>query len=215
MKKVFAFAAAILLFAGMANAQLSVSAGYTSKNFKSTTKYGSNTNTKEYSLGGGFYVGGSYAMGMSDGLNVAPGLYFTYNTDKDVDHGVTTTINTMDVNIPILFSYTYSLGGDLALFAFVGPNIQLGLSAQQKVEGTPGGLLDGTNDLYAKDNNDESYFTRFDLGVMVGLGLQYQNFRLQGGYHKGFLDRCGAKDGDNYSFEYAMSQIFVGVGYAF
>ena len=215
MKKVFTFAAAILLFAGMANAQLSVSAGYTTKNYTSTTKVGSNTNTKDYTLGGGFYVGGNYALGMSEGLKVAPGLYLTYNTDKAVEDGVTTTINTMDLNIPILFSYTYSLGGDLALFAFVGPNIQLGLSAQQKIEGTLAGILDGTYDLYEKDDDGESTFTRFDLGVMVGLGLQYQNFRLEAGYHKGLLDRCGLKDGDNYSFEYAMSQIFFGVGFAF
>lgn len=217
MKKVFSFVAlaAAMMFAGQAYAQLSVNAGYTSKTFTSTTKYGDNTNTKTYSLGGGFFVGGSYSVGMSDGLNVTPGLYFTYNTDKDEDHGVTTTINTMDLNIPILFSYTYSLSSDLALFAFVGPNIQLGLSAQEKVEGTPGGILDGTADLYEKDDDGESMFTRFDLGIMVGLGVQYQNFRLQAGYNKGLLDRCGYEDGDNYSFEYAMSQIFVGVGFAF
>ena len=213
MKKVFTFAAAILLFAGIANAQLSVSAGYTSKNYKSTTTLGSKTTVKDYTLGGGFYLGGSYTMGMSDGLSFSPGLYFTYNTTKDVTYGVTTTVNTMDVNIPFLFSYSYSLGGDLSVFAFVGPNIQFGLSAQEKVEGA--GPLDGTYDMYAKDNNGESDYTRFDLGVMVGLGLQYQNIRVQGGYHKGFLDRCGAKDGDNYSYEYAMSQIFVGVGIAF
>lgn len=215
MKKVFTFAAAILLFAGMANAQLSINAGYTSKNFTSTTKAGSNSQTKEYSLGGGFFLGGSYNVGMADGLNLTPGLYFTYNTDKDESNGVTTTINTMDLNVPILFSYTLPLGNDLSIFAFVGPNIQLGLSAQQKVEGTLGGILDGTTDLYEQDNDGESMFTRFDLGVMVGVGAQYQNFRLQAGYHKGLLDRCGYKDGDNYSFEYAMSQLFVGVGFAF
>lgn len=239
MKKVFSFVAlaAALMFAGQAYAQLSVNAGYTSKSMKYHYKItnGSNTYAQDTTLsfGGGFFVGGSYNYALSDNIGISGGLYFSYNTRTETDSqtalGVTTdtkdVVTMMDLNIPILANYKLDLGGDLSVFAFVGPNIQYGLSANDKsevtVSGSPIAALNGTttheDNLYVKEDGDGDAWTlnRFDIGVMVGLGLQYQNFRLEAGYNMGLLNRTTYNPNENEELTMNFSNLFVGLGYAF
>ena len=236
MKKVFAFVAMAVAFVGIANAQLSVNAGYTGKNVHVNDQYTLGSTTYTYdttmTMGAGFFVGASYNLELMDGLSVAPGLYFSYNgkTDKshssllgyNVDTEVKTTM--MDLNIPILLNYKMMLTDDLGIFAFAGPNIQLGLSAKTvttvTTSGAPIAALNGTatteNNLYAKDNGEnQADLTTFDLGVMVGVGAMYQNIRLQVGYNMGMMDRDPYQEQSGEKFTTKFNQFFVGLGYAF
>ncbi len=112
MKKVLSIVAvaAMMLFVGKANAQLSIHAGYQDFSVTSKTPLGSDTDSK-----GGFYVGGSYNMEAGAGLAVAPGLYFAYVEDV------------MDLRVPILINYGISLN-DVRLALFAGPQINFGVA---------------------------------------------------------------------------------------
>ena len=238
MKKVFAFVAvaAAMLFAGQAYAQLSVNAGYVNKtmDWHYEYKYNNTTYTTDtnMSFGGGFFVGASYNYALSNDLNVSAGLYLNYNSTKDERSstlgGITTerknVTTMMDLNIPILVNYKYSLSDDLAVFAFAGPNIQFGLSANQKrtvtTSGAPiasmNGTTETTNNMYAKeDGEDDADLNRLDVGVMVGVGAQFMNFRLQAGYCMGLFDRSTYKEDSDEVFRENFNHLFIGVGYAF
>ena len=236
MKKVLSFVAvaAAMLVAGNANAQLSVNAGYMSTAFNASTEYTlANTVTKhDTSISmGGFYVGGSYNVELMGGLGVAPGIYFNYAGKKEVKTNnipligeVTTTSTTkmMNINIPILIDYKLTFGDDFAIFAFVGPDIVFGINANSKVV-TKSGSTENTyeNDLYKKEDGENAVdMTRLDLGLMVGAGLQFNNFRLEAGYELGLLNRAGEKEytdsfGGKTTNNNSFNRFFVGVGYAF
>lgn len=239
MKKVFAFVAfaAAMMVAGQAFAQLSVNAGYSSKSMKSHYKYTSGSTSyaqdTTIQIGGGFFVGGSYNYALSNELGISGGLYFNYNSRSETKSntllGVTTdtknTVTMMELNIPILANYKLALGNDLSVFAFVGPNIQIGVSAKEvtdvTVSGSPIASLNGTtthtNDMYAKEDgeSDLENLKSFDLGVMVGIGAQYQNFRLEAGYNMGLLNRCAYTPESNEEASQTFGNLFVGVGYCF
>lgn len=226
MKKVFSFVAvaAAMLVAGTASAQLSVNAGYLNSTVKSHTEYTLLGNTYKQdtsaSMGGGFYVGGSYNVDLIGGLGVAPGLYFNYiwQTEEETLLGTTFTDKTsmMDLNIPILINYKLTFGDDFAVFAFAGPTVRIGLAANTKTTNSANDKV-VTDDLYAKEDGetDAQVLKRFDLGLTVGAGIQYSSFRLEAGYNFGLLDRCAYKDDDNSKMNMHFNQFFIGVGYAF
>ncbi len=112
MKKVLSImaVAAVMLFAGKANAQLSIHAGYQSYSMTAETPMGSSTESND-----GFYIGGSYNMEAGAGLSVAPGLYFAYVEDI------------MDLRVPILINYGIKIS-DVRLSVFAGPQINFGVA---------------------------------------------------------------------------------------
>lgn len=240
MKKVFSFVAvaAAMLVAGTASAQLSVNAGYlncSAKNHSEQT-IGNTTQSSDttVSMGGGFYVGGSYNVELMGGLGVAPGIYFNYTGKKDEkttsvplvgDVTTTSTTKMMNINIPILVNYKLTFGDDFAIFAFAGPDIVFGLNANSKVVVKNGNTENTTEaDLYKKqDGENAPALKRFDLGLMFGAGVQFTSFRLELGYELGLLNRNGDPKGSetvagittSYKNSSNFNRFFVGVGYAF
>lgn len=233
MKKVFTFVAvaAAMLVAGTASAQLSVNAGYlnsTAKYHSETTVLNTTTNRDtSMTVGGGFFVGGSYNVELMGGLGVAPGIYFDMLSKKDETKvgGVTSTTTTtlMDINIPILLNYKLSFGDDFAIFAFAGPDVVFGLSAKSKnvtkIEGVSGENTT-ESDMYKKENGaNKPALTRLDMGLMFGAGVQFTNFRVELGYELGLLNRLGEKETSSTGYSWKGSEkfnrFFVGVGYAF
>lgn len=107
MKKVLSIVAvaAVMLFAGKANAQISLHAGYQSYTM-SANGYSASDD--------GFYLGGSYDL-PAGSFYVTPGLYFAYVEDI------------MDLRVPILFNYRTKVD-QIGLGAFVGPTITFGLA---------------------------------------------------------------------------------------
>ena len=108
MKKILSFVAiaAVMMFAGKANAQLSVHAGYQS--------YSLHNNGFSVS-DDGFYAGFSYNAGLDGGFGVAPGVYFAYVEDV------------MDIRVPILMNYVLHVN-DLGFGLFLGPNVTVGIA---------------------------------------------------------------------------------------
>ena len=211
MKKIFAFAAAIMLFAGMASAQLGVYVGYAPQTYLSKYTSGSTTFSDTTSMTG-LFVGANYNYNLSGDLSVSFGLQGRYNTHNEEATvlGVTTksAATQMLVDIPILFNYGLSLSDNMKLSVFAGPTITYALSGTTKttVSGTPGGILDGTteSDWYG----DNSNLKKLDVSGTLGVALTFSDIRLFGGYNMGLLNLTTA---DNTT--YKGSNLFLGIGY--
>lgn len=115
MKKVLSFVAiaAVMVFAGKANAQLSIHAGYQSFSLHANGYSASDD---------GFYAGVSYNAGLDGGFGVAPGVYFAY------------VENIMDVRVPILMNYVLHVN-DLGFGLFLGPNLNVGIAGDAYGDG--------------------------------------------------------------------------------
>ena len=115
MKKVLSIVAvaAVMMFAGKANAQLSIHAGY-QNNEMTTTASAIVVTTTGTTSEDGFYIGGSYNMEAGGGLAVAPGVYFAY------------VESAMDLRVPILLNYKLNVN-KLGIGIFGGPDITYGI----------------------------------------------------------------------------------------
>lgn len=188
MKKIFSVVAiaAFMMFAGKANAQFSLHAGYQSQAINS--EYNS---TSTSTTGGGFYVGATYNYDVKMlGLGVAPGLYFGY-TSTEMDLGISKkTYGQMDLRIPVLLTWGTPVG-DVGIAFFAGPNFNIGLGG----------------DVYDKDKGN---MKGFDIGLTFGGKLSYQSISVDLGYNMGLMNRTDVKD-----YTVKFNQFFVGLGYSF
>lgn len=212
MKKIFAFAAAVVLFAGMASAQLGIHVGYAPQTYKTDYTVSSTTFHDTTSMTG-FFVGIDYNVNLTGDLNLCVGLQGRYNTSSDESTllGVTTKVaNTqMLVDIPVLFNYGLSLSDALKLTVFAGPTVNFALSGKTTttVSGSPAGIVDGTSESNWYDDNSD--LKKLDIAATVGVALSFSDIRLFGGYNMGLMNLSGA---DNTTMK--GSNWFVGVGYA-
>lgn len=113
MKKVLSIVAvaALMLFAGKANAQLSIHAGYQNYTIKSHAPVLGDYSDSE----DGFYIGATYDYTVGGGLGVAPGLYFAYVEDC------------MDLRLPILLNFGVKMDA-IGISVFAGPQINFGVA---------------------------------------------------------------------------------------
>ena len=157
MKKVLSFVAvaAFLLFAGNANAQLSIHAGYQNYSLHANGYSASDD---------GFYAGLSYNLEAGGGLGIAPGAYFTYVEDI------------IDVRVPILMNYVIHFN-DFGIGAFLGPNVTIGLAGDAYGDGDGYmrrfdlGLTFGAQLSYQKFS--------FELGYNMGLLKRYKDTEIK------------------------------------
>lgn len=121
MKKVLSIVAvaAVMLFAGKANAQCTIRAGYQST---SVSASGDGVTVASNDGANGFYVGADYNFGLSsDNFGIAPGLVFSYHSDM------------MDLRIPVLFNWQEDYNA-VNFGVFLGPVFNLGLAGDMYKE---------------------------------------------------------------------------------
>ena len=204
MKKVISIlaAAVLMLTATNAFAQLSVGAGYLNATEK--TKVGSTTSDANSN---GFYAGLNYNIPISGGFAVAPGLYYSALFSGKEFYGVANTKLTEHfVNIPLNFNLNFELAPDMTAFVYAGPTFQYGLAS--KVDGSleiGNWKLNGDGDRY--DNED---FSRTNVLIGGGVGMNVNAFQLTVGYDYGLLDLDKT---DNTKIN--KSYIKLGVAYLF
>ena len=215
MKKIIAsvFAAALLLAGTNAFAQMSVAAGWVNATDKVVSTIGSNSSTSNQDLNG-FFAGVSYnlALGVADGLGLAPGAFVQglFGADEN-DHKYTD----FSLNVPININYGLELASDFKIVAFTGPVLQLGLL---KKESYTNGSNTNTTDYYAGDNP----YSRFNVLWGVGAGFEVnEKYQIMVGADFGLLPQ--------YKGEYTIpiigtkttrtatrpTQIKIGFGYNF
>ena len=218
MKKTIAIVAcaAVMLFAGKANAQLGINVGYAPVTLSTATTIGNNTATSTSEMDG-FFAGVTYNYGISKDLGVAFGLQGRYNTKTSTgsanfvvvsgnDKSTTTQIL---LDVPVLLNYSLPLGGSAKLSAFAGPTFSYAVYGNTHVTSTTTILgVSSTSETDYAMYGDNSTNNRLDITAAFGLQFQYNDFRLFGGYRIGLTDL-----NTNDNVKTTSSGLFVGLGY--
>lgn len=209
MKKIFAlcFAAAMLLAAPHANAQLSAGAGYLNSQEKANIKNAQRTDLN------GFYAGAQYNVPLVAGLGVAPGLYVDMLFGKEESGNAAVSGSSkyteLALNVPVNFNYSFALGRDMKVFVYAGPVFQYGLLSQTKATVT----IAGKETSETIGNYKEKYRNPFNIYLGGGAGIDVAGIQVILGYDHSLLNAYGSAISNNAHL--GRSQIKIGVGYAF
>lgn len=163
MKKILSIAAvaAMMLFAGKANAQITLHAGWQNATVK-LEGMGSSW-SHDYS---GFYAGATYDydLGMAS-IFVTPGAELSYCTYSEEGESA----DQIDLRIRLWGRWNKNLTEDIVFGVFAGPSINIGIGGE----------------LYS----DADDISRFDLGLTFGAQIRYNKIGIEGGYNLGLLNR--------------------------
>lgn len=143
-------------------------------------------------LGGLAEFDWKYNFGFQTGL-----LYNIGYSHKIQKYGVSTdsvVYNTWShaLEIPLRIVYNQPLFKKVSIFGFAGPNIQIGMFQNQRVDSYLGDVLtDITGIQSGKYNLYQSDLNRINLQLGAGGGVQWRQFMLKSGYDWGLnnLDR--------------------------
>lgn len=237
MKKVVLFAAAMLLMAFQANAQLTADAGYIHANENAKITYNKPVSGEEITETGkasldGFYVGAKYGIslyGITEGLSLKPGANVSFLFGKE--EGITdvmsldskTTVVEVALNIPLHVEYAYEVSPDFKVCAFAGPTFQCGL-LNRAIDGdqnpsyiynqyktVPGGIKYVDEHGEAVPAGDLPARNRINLYLGLGVGFEIaEKVQVNIGYDFGLLN---LSSGDK--FKIHRNQLKVGLGYIF
>ena len=200
-------AASLMLLGTQAFAQVSVNAGYI--NSTRATKGAESANAN------GAYAGLSFNIPIAGGFGIAPGVYYSMLTSKDVANmgaGYSGTGSFMEhaINAPVHLNVSFG-ARDTKFFIYGGPTFQYGLASKSKSEEkfiisngsmvSVGGEKDGYKDL---DNS------RFVIYAGGGVGLNAGGIMVTVGYDYGItnLDKSGNSNSHR-------SNLKIGVGFEF
>ena len=205
MKKIFAMVAvaAGLLFAGNANAQMSVYFGYSPESW---------TNENSTTSMNSIFVGAGQNVPLSGALNAMIGaqLRCGFATEEGSFYGLASgkkTTTLIGVDVPVLLNYSLNLASDLKLTLFAGPKVNLGIVGKDKVVlNTIVGNGEYEHNWY---DADDLNLNRFNVSATFGLALGLQQFNLFGGYNYGLLDMD-----NNDNTKTTISGLFFGLGMA-
>lgn len=181
-------------------------------------RFGSSVSSTPYyniHLGGTVEFPLQYNFGIQTGLNYnfAFGNKTQYygniisnkdNDDYNVKDTVTYSYNNHSVNIPVRLTYNLPIFWGLKLFAYAGPNFNIGLAEPTTVVSTKElyGITSGSYDAY-KDN-----ISRFNVQLGAGGGIQWKSYRVKSGYDWGIFNTSKVQNSPQYkrgwtvSFEY-------------
>lgn len=214
----FLLVAVLAVFAIEANAQLGVKLGYS--NLSQRAK--SNGVVVKPGALNGINLGVFYDIALPvSGLSIRPGLGYTYGGCEIAEFmGTSAKQREHFLNIPVDVKYTYRINNNFRVYAFAGPKFAIGLASTfvATSDGDKGVYNNYTGKMKmngdAVDTGDEEgSFSRFDIGLGLGAGVQYGRAFFEFGYDWGLLNRYKGDLADNAT--YKMSQLFVGVGLMF
>lgn len=170
MKKVLSIVAvaAMMLFAGKANAQITLHAGWQNASVK--VSVGETSKTMDYS---GFYGGATYDidLGMAS-IYVTPGAEVSYCTYSEEGE----SLDQVDLRLRLWGRWNKNLSEEIVFGVFAGPSINLGIAGK----------------MY---DSEVTSISKFDLGLTFGAQVVYNKIGVEAGYNLGLLNRYSG-DGD-------------------
>lgn len=178
----------------------------------------------------GFNAGIFYEHSFWKGLGLMYGLNYSFGTnrskwsDKD-KYGwqVRTSSMAHQLEIPISLQYKFMIAKQTYIVLYTGPVFSYGLSHQVKtnrrnaIQGETATL----QNWYKIDvDGDATYdYGRFNLTWGLGMGLQFQNYTLRGGYNWGIMnhnvDGYYTGTSNNYYMKARADEWSIGLGYFF
>ena len=184
-------AASLMLIGTNAFAQLSVAAGFGNSQTKFDINVLNVIKTSHNANLNGFYAGASYNIPVgTSGLGIAPGVYFAYMTDKDVDIYVASgDLVESYLEIPLDLNLKFPIADGLNGVIYAGPTFAYGGASKGNSGSTTIDLYDGTISNYLDYN-------RIDVLAGGGIGVEFENMvRFDVGYDFGLLNRGGSTVG--------------------
>jgi hypothetical protein len=137
----------------------------------------------------GLLAGVIYEYSLSEQLYFGSGLLFSQKGGKieDGDSKITETLNYIDIPFNLVFKA--DLKGP-KLLVEAGPQIGVGISGKDKYE-----YMGASENEDIEFGSDEDQLKRFDFGLNLGGGVEYDNFQLKVNYVIGLSDISNFDDG--------------------
>jgi len=165
-------------------------------------RVGSNTGETYFDairLGAIYTYNWQYNLGFQTGLLMNTG--YSHKIQRYSMSGDSILYRTWDfaLELPLRAVYKLKLFGDVSIFGFAGPNIQVGLVQNQRTEANLSaaltqltGISSGTTDLYTAGAAANG-IRRFNLQLGAGGGVQWKEYSVKSGYDWGLnnLDATG------------------------
>lgn len=196
----------LLLFVAMlsvnrVSAQAGIAAGYLSQqhtfNYKGALDSLGTLMENDAWLRGGF-LGLTQSVPLIGKIGITPGLFVSFAQIKQaVSDTSEFTTSSLMLKVPFLLDYDRELGPNSKLFFFAGPVFNVALSTLANYRSV-GDQMD----------------IHFDMGGMVGAGLQFYRVRIFAGYNIGLIDRdeFSLANKESVSKAWEGSSFFAGLG---
>lgn len=212
MKKIIIVITYIALM-GVAQAQMSVNAGYSDARIKASGQYAY--------WQGGVFGGLTYNISFGRHLGIAPSAYLNIaenNGNTNNGYTVSTTkYRDISANIPLQLTFRVDVAEGTSLYAFAGPELNCGISAQERVytASTFVNPTDGhqtqTYDYYnAASVGVDEQLRRVNVSGMVGVGARNQHANFMLGVERTLMN-CRTSD----AVKEKCLRLFVGAGIMF
>ena len=102
------------------------------------------------------------------------------------------------LEVPVLMKYGFEVADEFAILPYVGPTFAVGVTGQTK-ESWPGG-----NRKF--DSFGDNKFNRFDVGIKLGCGFEWNMIYAELGYHWGIMNISDfPDDSDAYNRAFYMN----------
>lgn len=212
MKKIIIVIACITLM-GAAQAQMSINAGYSDARIKASGQH-------SY-WQGGVFGGLTYNIAFGRHFGIASGAYLNIAESSGNSNDGYTVTNTkyreISANIPLNLTFRVEVAKGASLYAFAGPELNCGISAQNRVYSAGASATSAighqtrTYDYYnAASVGDDEQLRRVNVRGMVGIGArnQYANFML--GVERTLMN-CRVSD----AVKEKSLRLFIGAGIMF
>lgn len=208
MKKVVAISLLVLAVFQMTQAQVNLHLGAIS-NTMTTTHFSNNTISADVQLYGlygglGFNVDLNHNFGLILGADIN---YYDWSEDRTVMGivDVKTTTTQMDVAVPLMLDYSFSIGRYGKFTIMGGAMLNFGISSETRYQSVG---QSWTSDHYTSSSYEDADFfaERFNWGLSCGARLGIGRIGIDAIYYKGMTDLAPAQNDQAYA-----SKIMLGL----
>lgn len=204
MKRIITLIAAAVMMTVATNsfAQMSVGAGYLHANDQITLK---GISSVDFGLNG-VYAGVSYNLPIAGIFGIAPGIYYSmlFSNDSAFEGQLGSKIREHFINIPAYLNLGFKLAENARFFVFAGPTAQIGIASTSQIS------VAG-NDSSKHDRYEDGDYSRTNVLLGGGLGLNISRFQITAGYDQGMFNLDTSDDGTKRTKSYAKA----GIAYLF
>ena len=138
----------------------------------------------------GFQLGGVLNAQLNDYFAIRPELLFNNVGAKFDEKGLTGSLNTNYLSLPVNFVGQYPVSENFKLQAFAGPYAALGLGGKYKFESASGEQSGSVKmgKVPSNDVSDNFYMNSLDFGLNFGIGAQVSSFLITANYGLGLTN---------------------------
>lgn len=166
-----------------------------------------------FNNGGGIEFGGIYNVPLVANLYIEPGLKLFYDTYSvkdefilDIEDDIifnSVSFRKFGMRIPVMAGYHFDFTSDIKVYAFTGPELEIGFTDKEYIKGHN---IELSGSVYGKDG----IFNRANLLWCIGAGVSYKQFYfgINGGI--GMLNMQKDSDG-----KFHENRVTFSVGYNF